>query len=415
LPIPILDLTRQYKAIQLEIDEAVHRVLASGRFILGPEVQAFEEEAAAYCGVKHAIGVASGTDALLLSLRALGIGPGDGVILPSFTFFATAGVVANVGATPVFAEIDPQTFNLDPQGLRTMLEGFSKGLPSTDPTNSANSRNSDLGEGLRIRAVIPVHLYGQMADMDEIIAIAKEYDVAIIEDAAQAIGASYTTHRPELNEPNELHELNEPGRSSMKAGAIGDFGCFSFFPTKNLGAYGDGGMITTNNDAYAEKLRMLRVHGAKPKYFHQIIGTNSRLDSLQAAILRVKLPHLDEWIAARQEIATAYDEALADVEGITTPFRADSRTHIYHQYTVRVANGRRDEVQQHLKEQGIGTMIYYPRPLHLQECFAELGYREGQFPVTEAACSEVLSLPVFPELTLEEIDQGLRGLLSFWR
>jgi len=183
---------------------------------------------------------------------------------------------------------------------------------------------------------------------------------------------------------------------------LGDFGCFSFFPTKNLGAYGDGGMITTNDDAYAEKLRMLRVHGAKPKYFHQIVGTNSRLDSLQAAILRAKLPHLDEWIAARQEIATAYDEALADVEGITTPFRADDRTHIYHQYTVRVANGQRDEVQKHLKEQGIGTMIYYPRPLHLQECFAELGYREGQFPVTEAACSEVLSLPVFPELTADE-------------
>ena len=409
MPIPILDLTRQYKAIQSEIDEAVHRVLASGRFILGPEVQAFEEEAAAYCGVKHAIGVASGTDALLLSLRALGIGPGDGVILPSFTFFATAGVVANVGATPVFSEIDPQTFNLDPQSLRTTLERFSEGLHSTNPMNSMNSRNADLDRSFRIRAVIPVHLYGQMADMDEIIAIAREYDVAVIEDAAQAIGATYNSHRA------ELHELNEPGRSSMKAGAIGDFGCFSFFPTKNLGAYGDGGMITTNNDAYAERLRILRVHGAKPKYFHQIVGTNSRLDSLQAAILRAKLPHLDEWIAARQQIAAAYDEALADVDGIATPFRAPDRTHIYHQYTIRVAGGRRDGVQKHLKEQGIGTMIYYPCPLHLQECFAELGYREGQFLVTEAACNEVLSLPVFPELVhdeQEEVAKTLRGILG---
>ncbi|MBN1859571.1 DegT/DnrJ/EryC1/StrS family aminotransferase, partial [Candidatus Bipolaricaulota bacterium] len=383
-----------------EMDAAVLGVVRSGNYVLGPTVRAFENEVAAYCCCTHAIGVASGTDALLLSLKALGIGPGDGVVLPSFTFFATAGVVANVGATPIFAEIDPQTFNLDPQSLREIL-------------------TADHGRRTRVKAIIPVHLYGQMADMDEIIAVAREYDVAVIEDAAQAIGAKYrgSAVRVAPNERNELHELNEPnelhetGHCAMNAGSLGDFGCFSFFPTKNLGAYGDGGMITTNNDAYADKLRLLRVHGAKPKYFHQIVGTNSRLDSLQAAILRVKLPHLDAWTGARQQIAATYNEALADVDGIASPFRAPDRTHIYHQYTIRVANGRRDALKDQLKQQGIGTMIYYPRPLHLQECFAELGYRQGQFPVTEAACSEVLSLPVFPELTQGE-RQGVIDALA---
>jgi len=400
--VPILDLSRQYKTIKPEIDAAVAKVLASGRFILGPEVDAFEKEVAAYCGVKHAIGVASGTDALLLSLRALEIGPGDKVIVPSFTFFATAGVVHNVGATPVFADIDPKTFNLDPADIRRIL------------TTNHELRTS-------IKAIIPVHLYGQMADMDEITAIAKEYNIAVVEDAAQAIGAIYrstepheprTTHHElfphELHEPHEPNKLTEPRTTdyepgpSARAGTIGDLGCFSFFPTKNLGAYGDGGMIITNDNDLAEKARILRVHGSRPKYYHRMVGVNSRLDALQAAILRVKLPHLDEWTAARQQVAARYDELLQDVPGIKTPYRVLDRSHIFHQYTIRVLDGRRDELRDFLKEERIGTFVYYPLPLHLQECFKELGYREGDLPQSELASQEVLSLPVFPELTAEE-------------
>jgi len=375
LKVPVLDLKRQYESIKAEIDAAIERVLSSGRFILGPEVQAFEKEVAEYCSVKHAIGVASGTDALLLSLRALGIGPGDKVIVPSFTFFATAGVVHNVGATPVFVDIDPKTYNIDSSEVKRLL--------ATDhllPTE--------------IKAIIPVHLYGQMADMDEIMAIAKEYDIAVVEDAAQAIGAEY---------------------KGRKAGSIGDLGCFSFFPTKNLGAYGDGGMVVTNDDELAERVRILRAHGSKPKYYHRMVGINSRLDALQAAILRVKLPHLAEWTAARQRVAARYDEQLRGVHGIETPYRAPDRTHIYHQYTIRVRNGHRDALQQHLKEQGIGSMIYYPLPLHLQECFKELGYNGGALPVSERASKEVLSLPVFPELTEKEqlhVAQGIRAFFE---
>ena len=374
--IPILDLKRQYQTIKPEIDAAVASVLASGRFILGTEVKAFEEEVAAYCNVKHAIGVASGTDALLLSLRALGIGPGDSahgitsegniprakVIVPSFTFFATAGVVHNVGATPVFADINPKTLNLDPAHLKQLF-----------------THNSSLVTD--VKAIIPVHLYGQMADMDEIMKIAKEYNIAVVEDAAQAIGAE---------------------NKARKAGTIGDLGCFSFFPTKNLGAYGDGGMIITNDDDLAERVRILRVHGSKPKYYHRMVGVNSRLDALQAAILRVKLPHLDEWTAARQRVAARYDELLQDVPGVEVPYRAPERSHIFHQYTIRVSNGRRDELRDFLKEQGIGTFVYYPLPLHLQECFKGLGYKEGDLPQSELASQEVLSLPVFPELAEKE-------------
>lgn len=276
MTIPILDLTRQYKAIKPEIDEAIRRVVESGRFILGPEVEAFERELAEFCGVKHAIGVASGTDALYLALRALGIGPGDGVVVPSFTFFATAGVVANVGAIPIFCDIEPKTFNIDPESVRAILKGRYNCKP---------------------RAIIPVHLYGQMADMDAIVAIAQEYDLYVIEDAAQAIGAEY---------------------KGQKAGSIGHIGCLSFFPTKNLGAYGDGGMVLTNDDELAERVRMLRVHGSKPKYYHHMVGTNSRLDALQAAILRAKLPHLEEWTKARQRIASRYDEFLSGLEDIET-------------------------------------------------------------------------------------------------
>lgn len=373
--IPILDLTRQYDTIKPEIDAAIDRVVASGRFILGPEVKAFEEEVAAYCGVQHAIGVASGTDALLLSLRALGIGPGDKVIVPSFTFFATAGVVHNVGAIPVFADIDPETFNLNPADIRRILESSSP-----DSTDSV------------VKAIIPVHLYGQPADMDEIIAIAEEYNLYVIEDAAQAIGAEYR---------------------ARKAGTIGDLGCFSFFPTKNLGAYGDGGMVVTNDGELAERVRILRVHGSKPKYYHHIVGTNSRLDAIQAAILRAKLPHLDDWATARRNIAERYDHLLAEVPGVVTPHRPDDRTHVFHQYTIRVLGGKRDALQHYLKGQGIGTQIYYPLPLHLQECFQPLGYKEGDLPESERASREVLSLPMFPELTDEEQEYVVREIKAF--
>jgi len=372
--IPLLDLKRQYHSIKLEIDEAIQKVLESGRFILGPEVKAFEEEIATYCGVKHAIGVASGTDALLLSLRALGIGPGDKVIIPSFTFFATAGVVHNVGATPVFADIDPKTYNIDPENVRELFSHYPSLITEA-------------------KAIIPVHLYGQPADMDEIMEIAKEYNLYVIEDAAQAIGAEYR------------------GR---KVGTIGNLGCFSFFPTKNLGAYGDGGMVITNDDKLAEQVRILRVHGSKPKYYHHTVGTNSRLDAIQAAILCVKLPHLEEWTAARQRIATTYDDMLKDVHEIEIPYRAPDRTHIFHQYTIRVADGKRDALQKYLKGQDIGTGIYYPLPLHLQECFQPLGYKKGDLPVSEQASHKVLSLSIFPELTEEEIRQVVKAIREFF-
>jgi len=371
--VPLLDLTRQYESIRDEINEAIQRVLSSGRFILGQEVEALEKEVAAFCGVKYAIGVASGTDALLLSLKALGIGQGDKVIIPSFTFFATAGVVHNAGATPVFADIDSKTFNIDPEHVRALLQ------------------DSRMAHG--VKAIIPVHLYGQMADMGDLITIAEEHNLFVIEDAAQAIGAEY---------------------KGCKAGTIGDLGCFSFFPTKNLGAYGDGGMVITDDETLAKRVRMLRVHGSKSKYYHSVVGFNSRLDALQAAILRVKLSHLPEWTAARQQVASRYDELLRGVKGIETPHRASNRTHIFHQYTIRIANSRRDALQMHLKDQGIGTLVYYPRPLHLQECFANLGYTEGQLPVSEQASREVLSLPVFPELSEEEQDCVVGVIKTFF-
>ena len=367
--VPVLDLQRQYESIRGELDAKILEVVRSGKYVLGPYVKEFEDAAAAYCGCKHAIGVASGTDALLLSLKALGVGPGDAVILPSFTFFATAGVVHNVGATPVFCDIDPKTFNLDTDHLREIL--------SAGPTNSTNST---------FRAIIPVHLYGQMADMEEILRTADEYRLAVVEDAAQAIGATYTSS----------------DGTTAKAGTMGDLGCFSFYPTKNLGAYGDGGMVTTNDDALAETVRMLRVHGAKPKYYHHRVGVNSRLDAIQAAILGVKLQHLDDWSAARRAVADRYDDALSNIDGVAAPVRVDGRSHIFHQYTVRVADGRRDMAREALTEAGIGSMIYYPVPLHLQACFAHLGYREGQLPASERASHEVLSLPIFPELSDDE-------------
>lgn len=374
--VPILDLTRQYEMIKPEIDAAIGRVLESGRFILGPEVEAFEQEIDKYCNVKHAIGVASGTDALWLSLKVAGVGPGDRVITTPFTFFATAGAVVNLGARPAFIDIDPQTYNIDPVKLRELLE------------------NTAEGELEQFKALIPVHLYGQMAEMGPIMEVAHEYGLAVIEDAAQAIGSEY---------------------QGKRAGTVGDLGIFSFFPTKNLGAYGDGGMVITDDDGLAERVRLLRVHGSRPKYYHHFVGTNSRLDSLQAAILQVKLPRLDRWSQARQQCAERYNKLLRELDSVELPFVHPSSTHVYHQYTIRIKDGRRDELRSYLKEQGIGTGVYYPLPLHLQECFKDLGYQEGDFPEAEQASREVLSLPMFPELTEEEQLRVVSAIEEFFQ
>jgi len=411
MQVPLLDLIRQYKSIKEEIDEAIQRVLNSQYFILGDEVENFENEVADYCGTEYAVGVASGTDALLLSLRAAGVGEGknDKVITTPFTFFATAGAIHNVGAKPVFVDIDPETFNLDPAQVRRILE--SSPSNSTNPTNPTNSISpSD------VKAIIPVHLYGQPADMDEIMKIGDEYGLYVIEDAAQAIGATYLPRAiagDETTSRGRKLENYEPGPLTRKAGTIGDLGCFSFFPSKNLGGYGDGGMVITDNDALAERVRLLHVHGSTSEYHHHVIGTNSRLDSLQAAILRAKLPYLDRWSEARRKNAEYYNEGLGNIEEIATPIVADGRKHIYHQYTIRVRNGKRDEVRAFLEKKGIGTKVYYPLPLHLQACFEYLGYKEGDLPEAERAASEVLSLPVFPELTGEEKKTVVRLIKGF--
>ncbi|MCK4223725.1 MAG: DegT/DnrJ/EryC1/StrS family aminotransferase [candidate division Zixibacteria bacterium] len=351
--VAFLDLKRQYSSIKEELDQAVFSVLSHARFIMGPEVKAFEEQVAKYCGIKFAIGVASGTDALLLSLRACGVRPGDEVITTGFSFFATAGVITRLGAIPVFVDIDPYTYNM-------VSEQIEKKITS------------------KTKAIMPVHLYGQCADMDPITAIAKKHNLKVVEDAAQAIGSKY---------------------KGKKAGSLGDFGCFSFFPSKNLGAAGDGGMVVTNNPEMADLIRMLRVHGAKPKYYHSIVGYNSRLDTLQAAILSVKLKYLDGWTQKRREHAKVYNDAFKDSE-IITPKEEDFNYHIYHQYTIAVKN--RDHLREVLKENQIGHDVYYPVPLHLQECYKSLGYKEGDLPVIEKKGREVISIPIYPELTSEE-------------
>ncbi len=355
MKVPLLDLVAQYKEIKPEMDAAIQRVLDSGYFILGPEVTAVEEEVADYLGVAHGIGVASGTDALILALRALDIGEGDEVILPAYTFFATIGSVLHVGATPVLVDVDEKTYCIDIEQTR------AKVTPAT-------------------KAIIPVHLYGQAADIDELTGIAKENNLSIIEDNAQAFGADY---------------------KGKKTGGIGDIGCLSFFPSKNLGGYGDGGMVVTNNSKLAEKVRMLRAHGWKKKYFPETLGYNSRLDALQAAVLRVKLPHLDKWNEGRRKVAHIYSEALVGTPNLQTPYEAPDRTHVYHLYILQVPN--RDELQEKLKEAEIGTSVYYPQPLHLAEPCRELGYKEGDFPVAEQASLETVAIPVYPEMSDEQI------------
>ncbi len=360
--IPILDLTRQYRSIKREIDRAVLDVLAAGVYINGSNVRALEEEIARYAGTRYAVGLNSGTDALHLALRALDIGPGDEVITTPFTFVATTEAIGMVGATPVFADIDPLTFNVDPSSIERVVTR-------------------------RTRAILPVHLYGLMSGMDELLAVAARHGLPVVEDCAQAIGAQW---------------------DGRPAGSAGTIGCFSFFPSKNLGAYGDGGMLVTSDADIAARVKRLRAHGAAVKYHHDELGVNSRLDEIQAAILRVKLQHLDEWIDARRAVAARYTTSLGGLAAVETPSSPSPSRHAYHQYTVRV--GERDAVARALERGGIQTMIYYPVPLHLQAVHASLGYGAGDFPESELAASEVLSLPMFPELEDVEIDRTIAEL-----
>jgi dTDP-4-amino-4,6-dideoxygalactose transaminase len=377
MKIPLLDLKAVHAPIRMEILSAIERVIESNTFILGPEVKKLEDRVASYCNTKFAIGISSGTDALLISLMALGIGSSDEVITTSFSFFATAGVIARVGAKPVFVDIDPVTYNIDADKIEETVTH-------------------------RTKAIIPVHLYGQCADMDPILNIGQKYNLEVIEDAAQAIGAEY--------------------RDGRRAGSIGKFGCLSFFPSKNLGAFGDGGMVLTNDRDSAERLRVLRVHGSRPKYYHKLIGGNFRLDELQAAVLNVKFNHLDSWTKQRQENANNYDalfgkSGLQEKGDVITPraiYRGDGNSgfHIYNQYVIRAK--RRDKLQNHLKQGGIGTEIYYPIPFHIQECFSYLGYKEGSFPESERAGKEALALPIYPGLTFDQQKYVVESILEFY-
>jgi dTDP-4-amino-4,6-dideoxygalactose transaminase len=366
MKVPLLDLRRQNLPMEAELLDAFRRVLTSGQFILGPEVEQFESEAAAVAGARFGIGMSSGTDAILVALMALGIGPGDEVICPSFTFFATAGCIARVGARPVFADSCPECFNLAPAGIEPLITP-------------------------RTKAIIPVHLFGQAADMDPVLEIARRHGLAVIEDAAQAFGAVYR------------------GRP---VGSLGDCGTISFFPTKNLGALGDAGLVVTNDESLAEKARLLRNHGASRRYFHSLVGGNFRLDAVQAAMLRVKLPHLAEYTAQRQRHFAEYNRALSGREGVVVPAAHPDRTHIANQYTLRVRGGGRDALRRFLQERGIASEIYYPVPMHAQECFRAFG-PHAALPVAEALEDEVVSLPVFPEMTPEERGAVLAAIVGF--
>jgi len=387
MEVPLLDLRLQYQALRGEIEAALEAVCASQAFILGPAVQALEQQIAAYSGCRHGIGVSSGTDALLVALMALGIGPGDEVITSPYTFFATGGTIARVGARPLFCDIDPATFNMDPAAVRRLV---------AERCERKEGALRDRVTGGRIAALLPVHLYGQVADMAPLEAIAREHSLPIIEDAAQAIGAEDAAGR--------------------RAGSIGDIGCLSFFPTKNLGAFGDAGMCVTNDARLAERLEILRVHGGRPKYYHAYIGGNFRLDELQAAVLNVKLPHLDAWSAARQRNAAYYDRAFASAglgAALATPPPAPAARHIYNQYVVRARD--RDGLRRHLAERGVGTEIYYPVPLHLQQCFAYLEHRAGDFPEAERAARETLALPIYPELTERQLQYVVDAVAEYYR
>jgi dTDP-4-amino-4,6-dideoxygalactose transaminase len=392
-PVPLLDLQAQYASIREEVREAIDRVADSQHFILGPEVEALEREVADYSQCKFGIGVSSGTDALLVTLMAIDIKPGDEVITTPYSFFATAGAIARLGGKPVFVDIDPLTYNIDPAALEAAV---------TD----------------RTRAIIPVHLYGQVAEMDAVMEVAERHNLFVIEDAAQAIGAEYKGRR---------------------AGSIGHFGCFSFFPSKNLGAFGDGGMVTANDPDLADRIKLLRNHGYRPKYYNAVVGGNFRLDAIQAAVLRVKLKYLDQWSEARQRNAARYRDlfyqaelsirpetlarlqsgkgfgkggSLAGMAGVVLPSESTERRHIYNQFVIR--SGRRNELRAFLKDHKIGTEVYYPVSLHLQECFADLSYHEGDFPESERAAAETLALPIYPELTEEMLSDVVNVVAQFY-
>ena len=384
--VPLLDLKAQYAQIRAEVMPIIEEVCASQRFILGENVLALEAEVAAYCASAAGIGVSSGTDALLLALMALGVGAGDEIITSPFTFFATAGTIARLGARPVFCDIDPVSFNLSPPAVAEFIDRHCS-VQDGQLFNGAT--------GGRIKGLMPVHLYGQSADMDPLMALAKQYGLKVIEDAAQAIGTEYR---------------------GVRVGSIGDIGCFSFFPSKNLGAFGDAGLCTTNDAELAESMRVLRVHGGKPKYFHAVIGGNFRIDELQAAVLRVKLKYLDGWTEARQRNAAYYTAAFAAAGGaqnLITPQAAVPGRHIFNQYVVRVPD--RDALKDHLSARSIGTEIYYPVPLHLQKCFAYLKHARGDFPESERAAAETLALPVYPELSRVQLDHVVASVADFYR
>ncbi|MFA5795379.1 MAG: DegT/DnrJ/EryC1/StrS family aminotransferase [Candidatus Brocadiia bacterium] len=369
--VPLLDLKMQHQKIKDDIQQSIQKVIDSQHFIMGPEVAEFEAAAAKYVGAKHAIGVASGSDALLLSLMALDIKTGDEVITTTFSFFATAGSIARTGARPVFVDIDPKTFNCDPNRIADALKKSKKA-----------------------KAIMPVHLYGQCAEMQPILELARKHNCAVVEDAAQAIGSTY---------------------KGKKAGTMGALTGFSFFPSKNLGCWGDGGLVTTDDDNLGQMVRKLRVHGSSKKYYHQYVGMNSRLDTLQAAVLKAKLKYLDNWSTGRAERAAYYNKLFKSAgldSVITTPFVHPDCNHIYHQYTI-IVKGKRDGLRDFLKERGIGTEVYYPLPLHLQECFTYMGYKPGDLPVSEKTSLEALSLPIYPELTSQQQDYVVESIKTF--
>ena len=397
LPIPFLDLTAQYASIRAEVDAAVRRVVEAQRFVLGREVEALEAEIAGYVGAAHAVGVASGTDALVLTLRALGAEAGAEVVVPAFTFFATAGAVVNAGLRPVFCDVDPATCNVSAETLEAAWTA-------------------------RTVAAVPVHLFGRMAPMDEVRALARRRGAFVLEDAAQAIGARQRVAAADVEAggPHGARPVAAAGAGrarerELRAGSAGDAAALSFYPTKNLGGFGDGGMVTTGDPELARRVAALRVHGGGADGRHDVVGTNARLDALQAAVLRAKLPHLDAWTAARRAHARRYDDLLRDVAAtgaIRLPGAGAGRAHVYHQYVLRAE--RRDALRAHLEARGVGTAVHYPVALHLQPCFAALGYAPGDLPVAERLCGEVLSLPIFPELGAERQERVAEAVRGFY-
>jgi len=384
--VPLLDLKAQFAQIRAEVMPLIEQVCTTQQFILGENVRGFEEEIARYCGAPFAVGVSSGTDALLLAIMALGIGAGHEVITSPFTFFATAGTIARAGARPIFCDIDPVTFNMSPSAVQTFIE--------RDCVTTGDGLVNRATRG-RVKAIIPVHLYGQSADMDGLMEIARRHGLKVIEDAAQAVGTEY--------------------KHGVRVGTIGDIGCFSFFPSKNLGAFGDAGLCTTKDPELAERMRVLRVHGGKPKYFHALIGGNFRIDELQAAVLRIKLKYLDSWTSGRQRNAAYYDRAFSAARlgsRVITPRATPGQRHIFNQYVIRVHE--RDALRKFLGEHGIGTEIYYPVPLDRQECFSYLGYAPGTFPESERAAAETLAIPLYPELTDDQLDTVVARVAEYF-